>query len=121
MAMRYTVFRLFILAAAATTAGCAPTWRDCKLYTFDDYKVMACDDGWAKEYCRGKCKTADDGRQVDYYPRACAVNMNRAKGNPSVVIGRSYMDCLPHEICHIEGKLSAKECAAKFPCANDTK
>jgi hypothetical protein len=99
--------------------GCASTWRDCKLYTFEKYKVMACEDDWAGKFCKGRCKTTDMGKPVDYYPRACAVNMLKKK--PSVVIGRSYMDCLPHELCHLENptKDGAAMCARKFPCRND--
>jgi hypothetical protein len=81
---------------------------------------MACEDNWAKNFCFERCQKsgakADLGGPVNYYPRACAVNLNKRK--PSVVIGRSYMDCLPHEICHIEGK-NKKECAIKYPCSND--
>lgn len=105
-----------IILMVVLLTGCASTWRDCKLYTFQKYKVMACEDNWAGDFCKGRCKMTDMGKPVDYYPRACAVNLNKRK--PSVVIGKSYMDCLPHEVCHIEGN-DPKVCAKKYPCSND--
>lgn len=110
---------LIILAAAALLGGCyTPTWRSCKLYTHDKYKVMACDDTWTGQFCKSRATLTDYGKPVDYYPRACAVNLHKRK--PSIVIGKYSMGCLPHEICHIEGKPPAY-CADKFPCREDVK
>ena len=101
-----------LLAGCASSQVRPETWRDCTLYTHNRWKVFACPDKWTGDYCKSKCPTADDGSPMDYYPRACTVWAKM----PTIVIGKSFMGCEDHEICHVQNPDDPAMCEKKYPC-----
>lgn len=93
---------------------------DCTRFRFYAYNVLACNDRAVGEHCRRVCKLTDTGKPVDYYPRAC-FEPNRWGRRHTVVIGGSYMGCLPHEVCHLEHPGDPAKCALEYPCVEDAK
>lgn len=105
----------------------------CIRYRYAEFNILACDDRAVGEYCRRgsqyttadgtrhrDTQLADNGKPVDYYPRACMSDKGFGR-RPNVVVGRSHMDCVAHEICHIQYPADPAMCEAKFPCVEDVR
>jgi hypothetical protein len=113
--MRLPIIALSIIA----TTGCASTpdfaSAHCFRYRHSGYNVLACDDGPVGRFCAKIVKTADNGKPLDYLPRACLDRRALAFGRkPSILIGIGSLGCLDHEIAHFEGRD-----ASKYPCIGD--
>ena len=98
--------------------------------------VMVCADAAVGAYCRrgnrevakpepgkrAKFNTpiADNGRPVDYDPRACLDRRPMFFGRrPSLWIGRTFADCWLHELAHFLWPDDPAFVAAHFPCFGD--
>jgi hypothetical protein len=49
----------------------------CLRYIHKGFNIAACDDDWVGRVCRQVCPVDDQGRPLNYYPRACAHYGNR--------------------------------------------
>lgn len=113
----------FAACAVHLLSGCASTpWSkaNCIRYRYKAYNVLACNDEAVGQHCFKHGKLADNGKPLDYLPRAC-MEHNMWGRKDTIVIGLSYMGCLPHELCHADGVLPGAECARLYPCAQDAK
>ena len=127
------------LAAILLLSGCAVasipwTQAHCLFYFHNGYRVASCDDDYVGRICRQRGKLADNGKPIDYFPRACEngaaiywrdvkkqddSKLGGGRAKAAILIGRSYMDCLDHEICHTENPLTPEMCEQKYPCRGD--
>lgn len=123
-----------LLACSVLLSGCASSpWNraDCARRRHNGYNVLVCADEAAGQHCaKGSRDTvsphvrhvshADNGKVLDYQPRACTEFRPMAFGRkPNIVIGRSYMDCLDHEIAHLEHPNDPAWVERNFPCVGD--
>jgi hypothetical protein len=114
--------------------GCASTpfsRANCERFRHNGYNVLACDDDAVGKHCaRGSRDIviphkwhpamADNGKIVDYLPRACFHSRPWAFGRkPNIIIGRSHLICLSHEICHFEHPGRPDYCENEYPCVGD--
>lgn len=102
-------------------AGCAtPSFKaaDCVRYRHNSYNVLVCNDDSVNIHCsKGQ---ADDGSKEKYFTRACLNPAPESYGRrPNIIIGKSYMGCIDHEICHLEHPQDPMFCMKKFPCVED--
>ena len=100
-------------------AGCTPT----KIIRFDyeDYHILAVKGDNASnlvnDHCRKTAVLKDDGTPIGCSRiRACYKKVGGRKG--TIIIPMRNMDCLPHELCHLDGKDEAI-CGKKYPCVGD--
>ncbi len=123
------------LFAVGMMAGCAgtPSYKaaGCDRFRFSGYNILACDDTSVGIYCAKGGRSvvqsrvraipiADNGKVVDYAPRACynpRGNYFGRKGN--LIVGKSFMTCIPHELAHIEHPNEAAWVEKNFPCVGD--
>mgnify|MGYP001619897477 CR=1 FL=1 len=104
---------------------------DCVRYRYSDYNVFACDDRAVGERCaRGSRDTvsahvwhpviADNGKPVDYLPRACFDRRSEVFGRKAnLIIGKSFTGCIYHELCHKEFPSDPAHCEKEYPCLGD--
>lgn len=111
-----------LLLAVLLLFGCAtaPSFKaaDCDRFRFRGYNVLACDDMSVGLHCKRICALTDSGKAVTYHPRAChkpGIFGRKA----TIFIGRSYLNCLPHELAHHENPWDAKMVEEKYPCVGD--
>lgn len=116
--MRYLLL-LLVLTGCVTPSYHA---ANCVRYRHVKYNVLACDDVAVGKKCAEICETDDQGHKVNYYPRACLdTRPERWSRKPTVLIGRSFMGCLDHEVCHVENPNNPLMCEDKYPCVQDVK
>lgn len=97
------------------------------------YVVLACDDDAVGQHCAKGARVigsphkrlvprADNGKAVDYLPRACLHHRPAFFGRKKIInIGKSYLGCLTHEIAHYEYPDRPAWVEANFPCVGDRK
>lgn len=111
-----------ILLAVVLLAGCAaaPSYKaaDCDRFRFKDYNILACNDDAVGLHCKKLAKLTDRGEPVTYHPRACHIPGKRGR-KATIAIGRSYLNCLPHETCHQENPGNPLMCEQDYPCVGD--
>ena len=116
-------------------SGCTgtPSYKaaDCDRFRFRSYNILVCDDTSVGIYCakggRSVIKShvrsipiADNGKVVDYAPRACynpRGEFFKRKGN--LIVGKSFTGAIPHEICHIENPGNPAMCEKLYPVVGD--
>ena len=101
-------------------AGCAPT----KIIRFDyeDYHILAVKGDNASnlvnDHCRKTAVLKDDGTPIGCSRiRACYKKVGGRKG--TIIIPLRNMDCLPHELAHVENPGRAAWVEANYPCVGD--
>jgi hypothetical protein len=113
--------RMAVLVALVLS-GCqsAPSFKaaDCYRFRHKGYNVLACDDMSVGIHCKRVARVADNGKPVNYHPRACHVQRGFGR-KANIFVGKSYMACLPHEICHEENPWEPAMCEQKYPCVGD--
>lgn len=115
---------LVVGALAMSACTTAPSYKaaDCDRFRFRNYNVLACDDESVGRHCKAVANKygslSDSGKPVTYHPRACHITRPGGR-KPNIVIGRSYMSCLAHEICHNENPWDAAKCEREYPCVGD--
>lgn len=131
----WTVIAAALLGVAAAVSGCAheSAYRraDCERFRMKGYVVLACDDDAVGQHCAKGARVvgsphkrltprADNGKILDYLPRACTHHRFAAFGRKKVInIGKSYMGCLSHEIAHLEYPDRPAYVESNFPCVGD--
>lgn len=110
---------LVVLALCGCASDSAFKRAGCTRFRFGEYNILACNDRAVGEHCKKICPRTDFGGVVDYLPRACFKPSIWGRRS-TVFIGGSYMGCLPHELCHLEGH-PPKDCALKYPCVEDAR
>lgn len=128
------IFYIFVVAFFVTgCVGQKPSFKtaDCERFRYLKYSIIVCDNHSVGIYCAKGSRNlqathkrvvpiADNGKIVDYAPRACynpRGNFFNRKGN--LIVGESYTGCIPHEICHIENPYAPQMCEDRFPCSGD--
>lgn len=114
---------LFVFLILFLLIGCANISyksADCDRFRYKKFNILACDDESVNIHCHKDGGTWDDGTPVDSRRiRGCyKYGIFNRKG--LIFIGRSYLGCLPHEICHAEG-YEDKFCMDKYPCVGEGK
>lgn len=111
---------LLVIGLFAGCASLTPSFKtaDCDRFRFRGYNVLACDDVSVGIHCKRVCALTDSGKAVTYHPRACHVQRGFGR-KANIFIGKSYMACLPHEICHNENPGNPAMCEEKYPCVGD--
>lgn len=90
----------------------------CNRFRFEGYAILACNDDAVGQHCKRKAPLTDLGEPVTYHPRACHIP-GKSGRKAAIVIGESYMACLPHEICHQENPGNPAKCEREYPCVGD--
>lgn len=112
---------LFFAVWIVLISGCASNpfrKADCLRYRYGDYNILACNDDAVNHNCHKYVKHWDNGKPMDDgFIRAC-YKPNKWGRRPNILIGKSYINCLPHELCHLEA-LDARICEKKYPCIGD--
>lgn len=110
------VLALLSALLAAGLNGCASPFAraNCARFNLPAWNILICDDEAVNRHCHNQGRrfhsTWDDGRQLDASPIAGCWEPSRK----AIVVGRSHLGSLPHEICHAEG-LPIEVCAQRFP------
>lgn len=106
----------FLAACSALT----PSYKtaDCDRFRFRDYNVLACNDAAVGRHCKRDATVTDTGEPVTYHPRACYIQRGFGR-KANIIIGKSYMACLPHEVCHNEYPDDPAKCEREYPCVGD--
>lgn len=120
---------LAVLLSACATPGFKGA--DCDRFRFSGYNILACDDVAVGAYCakggRDLVKShvraiplADNGKVVDYAPRACFNPRGNAFGRKgNIIVGKSFMTAIPHELCHVENPGNPAMCEKLYPVVGD--
>jgi len=109
-----------VLSIISGCAALTPSFKsaNCDRFRFGGYNVLACDDVAVGVHCKREAKLTDSGKPVTYHPRACHVP-GKAWRKANIFIGKSYLACLPHEICHNENPGDPLKCENEYPCVGD--
>ena len=103
-------------------AGCAgtPSYKaaDCDRFRFKGFNILVCDDTSVGIHCKRICALTDSGKAVTYHPRACH-QPGRFGRRVTIFIGRSYLNCLPHELAHGERPNDPAMVEREYPCVGD--
>lgn len=111
----------------------APSYKaaDCDRFRFRGYNILVCADDSVGIYCAKGGRSvvqshvrsiplADNGKVVDYAPRACYNPRGEyfgRKGN--LIVGKSFTLCIAHELCHVENPGDPAKCEREYPCVGD--
>lgn len=113
-----------LLLTLALSACAAPSFKaaDCQRMRFDRWNVLICNDDSVSLHCMRLGQkyggTTDQGNALG--PMHASMGCWDArptwygrKGN--IIVGRSYVGCVGHEVCHAEGKPPTL-CDRDYPC-----
>jgi hypothetical protein len=107
------------IGAMLLFSGCSsvPIKADCYKFKYYNYNVIACEDSSVNKFCHKICKTNDNGTPMTdrIIPACYDGRLVRISLRPTIILAKSYLGCLPHELCHLEGR-PAIECENKYPC-----
>ena len=108
------------LLAILLLTGCATPWKsaNCQRFRYFDYNVLACDSVAVGNHCAAICPKNDRGEPLKHKPVAC-FKPGQFGRKATIFIGKRYMGCLPHEICHLERPFDPLYCEQKYPCVGD--